>query len=139
MADARHLFEWRNDPLTRAMSRCGDPVSWAEHCIWLGRTIEDPRRRLLVIEVDGERAAVARFDDDGVEVEFSLTIAPEWRHRGVSLPIAQLAIAQVPTCHGFIKPENIACQRLMSAIGMYLAEDGEMQHWRYRADMSAAA
>jgi len=33
--DAQLLLAWRNDPLTRAMSKSMDEVQWDEHVRWL--------------------------------------------------------------------------------------------------------
>lgn len=133
MADARILFDWRNDPGTRAMSRNSDPVEWEPHRVWLERTLAGTARRLLIVERDGEPIATVRFDY-GEETELNITIAPEHRCRGISLKVAKLALAQESECVGYIKAENTSCQRLMRAAGMTLAAAGEMQRWEYRAE-----
>ena len=138
MADAERLLAWRNDPLTRANSRCGEIVARSNHFAWLARTLRASDRRLLIIEKGRVPIASVRFDY-GREVEFNITIAPEWRCRGLSLAITRLALSEEPACEGYIKRTNTACQRLMRAAGMVLLEDGELQHWRWRAPLRKAA
>ena len=138
MEDARRLFEWRNDPLTRANSRCSEPVAWTDHLRWLERTIANRAHRLMIVEVDGMPAATARFDY-GDQIELSMTIAPKFRGRGYSLEIASLVMAQEPEFDGYIKRSNVICQRLMRRAGMLLVEDGELQHWRYVKCLESAS
>jgi RimJ/RimL family protein N-acetyltransferase len=131
MSDAADLFDWRNDPQTRAMSRDTGPVAWADHVGWLERTLTIPdARKLCVLEIDREPAGIARFDY-GDEVEFSVTIAPKWRCKGLSLKLLRAAFTIEPEFVGYVKRENKACQRLIQAAGMLLAEDGDMQRWTY--------
>lgn len=92
-ADARLLFEWRNDPETRARSRSSDVVPWESHVAWLSRAIDDPDRRLLVVLSGDIPVATARWDRlSGTDWEVSLTVAPE--HRGRGLAAAVLATAE---------------------------------------------
>lgn len=138
MGDARRLFDWRNDPLTRAMSRDSSEVEWEGHRAWLERTLNGTARSLFVIESDGVPAATSRLDF-GEETEFSFTIAPEYRGKGLSVAMAALALAQASDCVADIRADNIACQRVMRSAGMVLIADGEMQRWHFRGAERQAA
>lgn len=133
MGDAPMLWAWRNDPVTRAMSRRTHEIPWEEYRQEIVSHLGD-EHLLLIVESDGVAVAVGRFDY-GDEVEFSFSIAPEWRHSGISLSLAKLAMAQEPEFIGYIKRSNIPSQRLMTAAGMVMIEDGELQHWRYQAQV----
>ena len=39
--DAKTLFDWTNDPVTRQNSFQSKPVLWEEHIAWLQRKLED--------------------------------------------------------------------------------------------------
>ena len=84
LSDAEFLFDWRNDPVTRQVSRSQEPVTWPDHRAWLERVVADENRRLLIIEEAGTPVATVRWDRRGVTSwEASITIAPTSRGRGI--------------------------------------------------------
>ena len=90
--DARLLHDWRDDPMTRAMSRSSEHVSWADHVAWLTTSLSREDRLLLVAEdeVGGRRRPVGtvRWDREGPrEWEVSITVAPDRRREGLSVPL----------------------------------------------------
>lgn len=130
MDDAATLLEWRNDPATCAACVSSEPVSWPDHIRWLRATIANPKRRLLVIERGGEAVATARFDYDE-PTEFSFTIAPAWRGRGISRQIISLAISAEANFVAYTKRENKRFQRLAFAAGLRIVRRGSMQLWAH--------
>lgn len=91
--DARLLWEWRNDPATRANSRTTEAVRWEPHIAWLRRAVADPDRRLLIVESEGLAVATARWDrQSDTDWEVSITVAPE--HRGRRLASAALLASE---------------------------------------------
>lgn len=83
--DARMLFDWRNDPETRRVSRSAEAVGWDDHVEWLARTFEDDERVLLIVEKDARPIGTVRWDHrGGPEWEVSITLAPQSRGRGLA-------------------------------------------------------
>ena len=82
LADAADVLAWRNDPVTRAMSRNGDAVGEAEHLAWFARAIADPSRILLIGEDAGAKVGMVRIDR-GAESEVSINVNPACRGRGL--------------------------------------------------------
>jgi RimJ/RimL family protein N-acetyltransferase len=83
--DAGPLLEWRNDPVTRAVSRHHEVVAADDHLAWLRDGLSRPDRHLLVGSVDGVEVGTVRWDaEGGSEWEVSITVAPEARGRGVA-------------------------------------------------------
>src|SRR5690606_37205407 len=84
LEDAKRLFDWRNDPLTRAMSLTRDEVVWEDHLVWLERSLARTGRLLLIGEATrtDEAIGVVRFDAaaDGFQ-EVGVTVAPAFRGR----------------------------------------------------------
>lgn len=122
MADAKHLWEWRNDPVTRAMFREGEPVPWDQHLTWLTGMLADPERLLLIAESDSIPCATVRFDDQGNGVaEVSVTVAPEFRGRGVGTEALRQATAlalqrwRIVLAH--VKVENTASRKAFAGAG----------------------
>ncbi len=107
MDDARRLFDWRNDPLTRAMSNNTDAVEWAGHVAWLERRLSRPEPMLFVAEVRSVPVGTFRVDGD----EISYTIAPEFRGLGYAVEMLRLAAERHGPLRAEIKPENEASIR----------------------------
>ena len=127
-SDADMLLAWRNDPVTRAACISQEPVARADHVAWLERTLTNPKRRLLIIERAGVGLGTARFDYDE-PTEFSITVAPEHRGKAYALRMMKLAMSAETDFIARVRQENRACQRLLRAAGMRLAEDGPLQLW----------
>jgi RimJ/RimL family protein N-acetyltransferase len=105
--DARILFEWRNDPLTRQMSKNSDLVEWEEHVAWLGRRLSLSEPHLYVAEDAGCAVGTIRIDGRSI----SYTTAPEIRGRGYATAMLKWAYMQFGSLFAEIKPENIASIR----------------------------
>ncbi len=140
--DGRKLFEWRNDPTVRLGSRSRGEIDWASHRDWLARSLEDPDRRLLMIESDGMPVATCRWDRRAAdEWEISITVAPESRGRGIAASAVQAAegaLAEPSPVRlvAAVHRDNAASRRLFERAG-YLPhlpadEDGFLTAARWR-------
>jgi len=74
--DSEKLFEWRNHPTVRAVSRSTDMINWESHQRWFASVLSDPDRLLLIGQHDGFPVGVARFDIRGDEAEVSIYLVP---------------------------------------------------------------
>lgn len=123
-SDSAAVFGWRNDPVTRAVSRTFDPVPWPAHEAWFATVLADPDRHLLVGTVDGERVGVVRFDrlDDG-RWEVSINLAPAARGRKLAVPLLRAGAgwlrAAEPTAEvvAVIQRDNVPSHRAFTAAG----------------------
>jgi len=98
LQDARLLWQWRNDPVTRAGSRNSEPVSWPEHLAWVESSLTREDRLLLVLEDETGPVGTVRWDLEQDlaqggenEWEVSITVAPERRGQSLSRPILRAA------------------------------------------------
>jgi UDP-2,4-diacetamido-2,4,6-trideoxy-beta-L-altropyranose hydrolase len=122
--DAQRLFDWANDPVTRAMSFRSGTIPWADHLRWLAAVLAAHDRLLLVVEGYAEGAwqpiGQLRFDAGGV---VSVGFDPAWRGRGLAAPALRraLSLPQVkefgPLYTAYIRPENAASQRAFRQAG----------------------
>jgi len=88
MDDARLLWQWRNDPTTRAGSRSSAEVTWDEHVGWLTASLARSDRVLLVVEHALVPVGTVRWDLEGKgEWEVSVTVAPERRGQSLARPL----------------------------------------------------
>ena len=128
LEDARLLWEWRNDPGTRANCTFGDQVPWEMHLAWLTRKLSDPNTTLLVGELNGRPVGTIRIDHAD-ESELSWTVAPEVRGQGVGAMLAR-AVPDDEPLFALIRADNLPCRRLVARIGFVMAEAGEIETWR---------
>lgn len=111
--DAKRLFEWRNDPVTCAMSRNTAPVNWFGHVDWLRQRLAWRAPMLFIAEVDG--MPVGTFRIDGGEISY--TIAPEHRGKGYATAMLRIARERFGTCRAEIRPDNIPSIRAAESAG----------------------
>jgi UDP-2,4-diacetamido-2,4,6-trideoxy-beta-L-altropyranose hydrolase len=81
-SDSQQLFEWRNHPTIRAVSRQQAPIAWAEHVLWFDSVMQDNSRVLLIGSVANEPVGVVRFDTAGDLAEVSIYLVPNGKHLG---------------------------------------------------------
>ncbi len=104
MADARFLYELRNDPTTRANSFQTGEIRFADHRAWLLSRLADPERKVrlfvAIIELAGRRPVPigqVRFDSDRRDrVEMSIALAARFRGRGLATPLLLRALGRAP-------------------------------------------
>jgi RimJ/RimL family protein N-acetyltransferase len=142
-ADARAVFEWRNDPLTRAASATTAEVLLTDHEAWFARMLGSAEHRLYIAQDSGtdEAVGMVRFDlvSDGTSADVSINLNPAWRGRGLGTPVLRAAIEEFDSSadepvalHAVIRPTNAASIRIFEAVGFDPAgDDGILLHfWR---------
>lgn len=128
--DVDVLWAWRNDPVTRQMSRSTTAVPWEAHVNWLRRSLMSPSRRLYVAEWKGEPVGTLRTDTDGEHVELSLTVAPSRRGQGIGTAILKDYLRQdVRHLVAEIKRENVASQHVFTKAGFVCTRWRDLGRW----------
>ena len=80
--DLKQLFEWRNHPTVRVVSRNPGVISWEDHQKWFSSVIKDPERLVLIGQREGVPLGVVRFDIHGDEAEVSIYLVPGIQRAG---------------------------------------------------------
>jgi RimJ/RimL family protein N-acetyltransferase len=131
-ADEARLLAWRNDPETRAQAFTSHVVKPDEHRRWLRARLDDPNMLLTIAEHDGGPAGTVRLDRHGPAiVELSLTIAPEYRGRGLAKEAIRLGVGQArdrlhaATVIARIKATNTASVGAFAAAGFTRRREGQ--------------
>lgn len=153
-ADARDVFEWRNDPQTRLASISQDPIDWDAHAAWFTRSLHDDDRRLYIAEdPDAEQSSGAigmvRFDllDGHRTAEVSINLNPGWRGRGRSAETLLAGVAALREEHGAV-PELLATIRRENTVSVRLFEGAgfvqalitpEFAYFRREAELGVTA
>ena len=119
-ADAMDVWAWRQDLLTRSMSRTPEEVPLASHLAWFAEALADPARTLLIGEAEGAKVGMVRFDH-GAVTEVSINVNPALRSRGHGHALLTEAMKRVAgEVWAEIKEENLASQRLFERAGFEL-------------------
>jgi RimJ/RimL family protein N-acetyltransferase len=124
--DSKLIWEWRNDPVTRQMSRTTDPIAWDTHAAWYAATDS----KIVMAVVDGNPAAMLRFDFiESDHAEIGINLGPAVRGQGLGAPILMAGCAYgfdtlgLSRIRAEVKPENVASIKIFERAGFLL--DGE--------------
>lgn len=118
--DAKLMFDWRNDPATRAVSRESGALDWDGHITWLSRALVDPARLLFVGEIGGRPIGAIRFDfSDETRAEVSLYLDPALHGIGLgpALLLEGEAAADPKTIDATVLESNHRSQTLFARCG----------------------
>lgn len=125
------LFDWANDPETRAASFNSAPIPWNDHVRWYEETLKSEERLLYIAEIDETPVSMIRLDrlrDAPSRAIVNINVSPENRGRGIgrstleaaSRLAAQLRIVQLVA---EILPNNAASIRTFASVGYQPCDD----------------
>ena len=75
-SDSRQLFEWRNHPHIRLVSRNTELISWEVHQNWFSDVLTSADRLVLIGELNGIGVGAVRFDIHDASAEVSIYRSP---------------------------------------------------------------
>ena len=119
--DAEQLFNWRSDPVARAMSFDQRPISWPAHAAWFGRKLADRDTLIYILEVDGLPVGQIRFDFESQEAVLSYSVDRLVRGRGwgiwlITAGMNELARRHPARVRAAVKPENWASRKTFTKL-----------------------
>lgn len=122
MEDAKLLFQWKNDKATIENSITKRGVTMEEHLEWLKKVIDNPKRQLFIMDIDGVSVGQLRLDLDGAVAEISYGLGAEFRGKGLGKVLLEQAetLAEMFAISELIAevlPHNIASQKLFKGLG----------------------
>lgn len=132
--DSRDLFDWRNDEVTRQMSRNTDPVPWESHTTWYENALADPKRKILIAETPEGKVGMVRFDyqEEEGSAEININLNPEFRGKRLAQPVldgacdfahSELKLSRI---YAEIRTINIASIKIFERAGFeYLPQETE--------------
>lgn len=126
--DSRLLWQWANDPETRARSFSTDPIPWQSHVSWFSGKLNDPNCHLFIAVDDADQpVGQVRLDLAEGNGVISVGVASQRRGAGYGTAMIAAAIAEVSgrfpvrQIHAYIKPDNAASVRAFEKAGFRLA------------------
>ena len=133
--DTRRVFEWANDPVTRAASFQSEPIQWKHHIRWFECSLESPKRYLFIAEYAGIPTALLRFDRHGDGSDWSIAtigvnVSPSERGKGLGTELLRHGTAlagrlSIGCIHAEIRSENVASRRAFEKAGYVYAGEAD--------------
>ena len=145
MKDCLSILNWRNNSLSRSMSRNEALIDSNSHIIWYSNMLKNLDRCLLIGEILNVSIGMVRFDRllPSQNWEVSVTVAPGYRGKGLSKKLLASAInffyGKFPEAGivAEIKPENVISRNLFEASGFnYYSGDEHMLRFLYQPQIT---
>ncbi len=138
--DARDVFVWRNDEITRLMSRQIDKIDLETYMAWFGDTLKRVDRKLFIGMNVSHKVGMTRFDrvDATEEWEVSIAVAPELRGLGYGKQLLArsvcefLAMEPSAKISAEVKKNNLASRKIFESLGFNLLPNNNPDIFRYR-------
>jgi len=122
--DCELIWEWANDPQTRAASFNTEPIPLHEHVKWFTNRLNRTDVKFYVAVTNrGVPLGQARFEPDSGNTVISVLLAPAFRGRGLGSVLIDQVCRQfrhdssVSTIKAYIKPENQSSRRAFTGAG----------------------
>ena len=135
-ADSDDLFLWRNDPVTRAMSRNHEVVTPEQHRRWFSKSLADPVRILFMGMLGPRKIGLVRFDRVGDGWEVGINLNPAERGQGLGATLLRLgtehfwAINPGQRLTAEVRLDNAASRKIFEACGFRRIDtDAEHDHF----------
>ncbi len=127
-----HLFwEWRNDPLTRAMSKQTEWIPWETHRAWYAAAASNPHIHMRIAMENSHPVGAFRLENDQQgDAIVSINVSPEFRGHGKGKQILELGCLigflklRCDTLTAAIKKDNLVSKNLFMDLGFKLVEEG---------------
>lgn len=81
-SDSAKLFEWRNHPRIRSVSKNQELISWQNHQKWFTSVLSSSDRILLIGCTNAVSIGVVRFDLEKEYAEISIYLVPDTKNSG---------------------------------------------------------
>jgi UDP-2,4-diacetamido-2,4,6-trideoxy-beta-L-altropyranose hydrolase len=128
--DIRQLWEWANEPGTRAASFSPEPIPWERHQRWFPIKLTDPHCIIFIAAVEWESNPLGqvRFEREGDDAVISISLDASFRGRGYGPALIRLASAEafrrwpVGRIVALIRADNPASRQAFRKAGF--ADDG---------------
>lgn len=127
--DAKKLFDWRNDKITRKNSFNQDMIGWDEHCNWLKQTLKLNEILIYILMINDVPVGTIRGKIEKNKCIISFSIDKNYRKQGYGKLILLLFEENMINNYeagifliGFVKQENIASQKTFLKAG-YIKTD----------------
>lgn len=120
--DMNQVFEWANDPVSRANSYFSESIPLETHQRWFTNKLKDPKCLLFIAEAETEAAGMVRYETGTEYTTVGILVDKEFRGRGmasrmlVDTAVSYFERTDLPI-HAFIKTTNLASVKTFQKAG----------------------
>ena len=145
---SRNIWKWRNNPITRSVSRKTDKVEWKDHEAWFRKCL-DNNKIFLYIGIDKNSQkdipiGIIRFnllDLSHKDYEVSINIEPNFRKKGFGHCLLKNGtkkfiedINKSIRIYALVKVDNVPSIKLFTAAGYSLCDIDDNGFAKYFID-----
>ncbi len=129
-ADAKLLFDWRNEATAREMSFDATPLAWEAHVRWLDQKLAERDAQIFVGEVDALPVGQARVELRDGELVLSYGVDPDLRGLGFGRALVALAMRRALRPAGttgwraHVKAQNEPSKKIFRSLGWHETIEG---------------
>lgn len=140
-ADVEIMFEWANDPETRANAINTAPISWEGHVQWFNRRIQDTSSHMFIFEhvTSKKRIGLTRFDLLNDTYLISYLVDKDHRGAGWGEVILKCGIAELmkaiggrPKLKAMVKEGNHPSSQVFVNLGFAHKEPAILNNITYK-------
>jgi UDP-2,4-diacetamido-2,4,6-trideoxy-beta-L-altropyranose hydrolase len=132
--DARRVWQWRNDPETRAASFDARPVPYVDHETWFAVRLSDPATRFyIIVQPEESLVGYVRFALEGDNAVISIALDASVRGQGIGTAAIIAGCERVleePTVNrvtASVKADNEPSMRAFTKAGFGLSTGGKSE------------
>ena len=133
--DMHLLFEWANEPLTRANSTTQGEILWEDHQAWFLRKLDDPNCFVYISAYQSQPVGMLRMDCQDLVATISYSIDKSHRGKGLGKKTLEAGINlflkesshAVTKIEALVKPNNIASVKTFEKLGFLRIGDREIK------------
>ncbi len=122
--DCARVWEWVNDPVSRAASFSSDPIAWDAHVRWFEARLNDPHAvYFIAVSAHDEPVGQIRYAVEARSATLSVSLAPQFRGQGYGSALIRrastrlLQTADLDEIEAYVKPDNESSLRAFVKAG----------------------
>ncbi|MBK7666186.1 MAG: UDP-2,4-diacetamido-2,4,6-trideoxy-beta-L-altropyranose hydrolase [Sphingobacteriaceae bacterium] len=130
-SDIKLIYDWNNDPVTRANSHNKAKIEFANHEKWFAGRLKDEQLDFLIFSYNTIPCGSVRILREETENVIGIAIAPEFRGKKLAGLILNMAADYFYERHGnkeitaYIKKQNVASIMSFEKAGYKITNEGE--------------
>ncbi len=132
MNDAKLLFDWTNEPVTRQNSFNPELINWNTHVNWLNKRLEDSNYKIYILQKNNDPIGVVRFETTNQTI-IGITVASKMRGKGFGSEILKMACSKFlenskNDIFAYIKKDNVSSLKAFQKAGFTFYKEAIYQN-----------
>ena len=82
--DVKLIYDWSNDPITRANSYSSEPILFENHVTWFSNKLMDKNSYFYIAEFKGYPAGLVRYEIKGDHAVVGILVGEDYRGKGLA-------------------------------------------------------